>query len=841
MAARLQHPNIVQVFDVGTVDDPMYGVDVYVVMELLRGRSLKRWREQTTPSVPVLVETMAQIADGIAAAHRAEIIHCDIKPGNVLLTSGGRAKVLDFGLALHASPDSITGGEPASDRPHGGQVAGTPRYMAPEAHTGGPLGFASDQFSFAVMLAEALSGGVRVFKPGSFDALLRAKVRGIDKAWLAHHIPRGLVSVVRRASAPDPRDRFPSMDALGKALRAWSPRSKAIPFVVGAVAMSTAATAAWARDAPECALDPSAAETVWQDNADSVRARWADVAKPWASYERDRFETRIDAYVEVWTATSQTVCDAEPVDRDRRTVTCLRNQETHLEVVLGLVAAGDDTLLPRATSLADELERPDTCLHPDPTQLPVPVPDDPQLYARVESLRTRLETAQLTGRAGKFDEGLALARAALADASMVRFEPVHGEAMLTVAKLMAHSGEFAGAVELAEQAHFSAITSGDDSLAAYSAVTLVRQLGAVLRDTTRARAWVRRAEAALNRLPEGHPLHASFLQHLGTIEFFEGNHSEAVALLERAFEAHMAAGSDHGATVSRYLLGSIQTRQGNLDASLDTLRWVYETRQRLDGPHHPRTAAARAALATTYGALGDLERARREQRAAVTTLEQVLPPNHPSLGVQLGNLGNMESSIGDNEAALRAYARSAKVMEVALPAEHPSALNAQSGLGKALAIHGDTASAYERQARVLEIRRRTLSPQHQALTQSKLVVGQLLAIQGRTEEAELLLDEAAPSIENTPETDRGSQRLLLLEARIALGRHPEAELRQLIRELESSDRAAALRTLAELIATRDPVEARALASESVNLFTSIGATGHAATLQAWIATLPSPK
>jgi len=142
-AGRLNHPNIVTIYDVGEQD----GV-AYIAMELLEGKSLQQiLREMPRLPMAIIAELAAQVADGLDLAQRFKITHRDIKPANIMVSSDWRAKVTDFGVA-HVASSSMT---------QTGSALGSPKYMSPEAVTGQPVDPRSDIFSLGVVLYEMLA------------------------------------------------------------------------------------------------------------------------------------------------------------------------------------------------------------------------------------------------------------------------------------------------------------------------------------------------------------------------------------------------------------------------------------------------------------------------------------------------------------------------------------------------------------------------------------------------------------------------------------------------------------------------------------------------------------
>jgi len=216
--AKLSHPNVITVYDVGTE-----GEDIFIAMELVRGVNLRRWIAMRPRTWRATVECFVDAGRGLAAAHRAGIIHRDFKPDNVLVGEDGRVRVLDFGLARPSSsedeptprsPQSVSRMPTTERLTQTGAVIGTPAYMAPEQWRGAAIGERTDQFSFCVALWEALFG-TRPFAGEAPTALAARVMSGeIQAPNDPGDVPSWLVRVLRRGLGPQPEDRYPSMDAL---------------------------------------------------------------------------------------------------------------------------------------------------------------------------------------------------------------------------------------------------------------------------------------------------------------------------------------------------------------------------------------------------------------------------------------------------------------------------------------------------------------------------------------------------------------------------------------------------------------------------------------------------
>ena len=237
--AKLSHPNVVSVHDVGFTEGQMF-----LAMEHIEGRALSEVIADSLPWTRVL-ELFLAAGEGLRAAHDVGLVHRDFKPHNVMVGTDGRVRVLDFGLARDTGET-----EPTSDPSpaplllgaaltHEGAVMGTPGYMSPEQHAGQPCDARSDQFSFCVSLWEGLYGELPF--QASQDASTRdgklpppplAGWRALEPAPKRSEVPARLHEAMHRGLSLAREDRFPSMASLLEALRP-RPRRYPISLVYG--------------------------------------------------------------------------------------------------------------------------------------------------------------------------------------------------------------------------------------------------------------------------------------------------------------------------------------------------------------------------------------------------------------------------------------------------------------------------------------------------------------------------------------------------------------------------------------------------------------------------------
>ncbi len=179
-AAQISHANVMAIYDIGTAVDPQTGKSIgYIVMEYIQGRSLSEVGKSSLSDIGALLRLAEKIASGLAAAHRLNIVHRDIKAENILVDEHGEPKILDFGLAKAIEPLQTDGAAPTDDTikrqlTTTGTVVGTVSYMSPEQVRGEPVDNRSDIFSFGILLFKMFTGELPF--AGSTQVSILAKI-----------------------------------------------------------------------------------------------------------------------------------------------------------------------------------------------------------------------------------------------------------------------------------------------------------------------------------------------------------------------------------------------------------------------------------------------------------------------------------------------------------------------------------------------------------------------------------------------------------------------------------------------------------------------------------------
>lgn len=250
-AASLDHPNVVSIYDVGR-DGRLY----YIVMEYVEGQDLKSLLRSGAPlSVDKAVDLVIQICAGVGAAHRAGLVHCDLKPQNILVTQDGRVKVVDFGIAR--ALEAATAGDE-------GAVWATPQYAAPEQSQGHPVSPATDVYAIGVILYKMLAGRLP-FQGQTAQELARqhAESRPLPLTRWNPQVPPRVEQIVLQALAKEPARRYRTATQLGQLLIEYRRASEQATSPQPSVALATQTPA-----------PPRAMPTPTQETAEPAGPDW---------------------------------------------------------------------------------------------------------------------------------------------------------------------------------------------------------------------------------------------------------------------------------------------------------------------------------------------------------------------------------------------------------------------------------------------------------------------------------------------------------------------------------------------------------------------------------------
>jgi eukaryotic-like serine/threonine-protein kinase len=786
--ARLSHPNVVAVYDVGTVGD-----GVFVAMEYIDGPTLRRWCEDAARTTAEVIDVLVQAGRGLAAAHAAGLVHRDFKPENVLIRRDGRVCVSDFGLAgVSAEPDdqrpgaasgaSISGSAPLGvTLTQAGQLLGTPAYMAPEQHERGRVDARADQFSFCVTLYEALYGQ-RPFVFSSYGELRDSVSTGkITPPPPGTGVPNHVRDAVLRGLAPDPAKRFPSLEALLTALttdpraarRRLLLRAGGTTAVVGVV-LAAVMGIRLGRPGRCGDASPELAGAWDATTTAAVRAAFLGTGRSYAADTFARVAGTLDAYAAAWAVMRKETCVAHENRRQAARVhdlrmRCLDRRRAELGALTAIFAKGSDPqVLDRAVPATSALVPIGACADVDALAAAVPPPEHPDVRRRVDELRRRLDEADALQRAGKPKEALAVATALVADARGVPYRPFLGEAQLRLGDLQAETGDAKQGEATLGQALDTAALAHDDALLARAWIDLVHVVGRQQARYAEALVLGRAAQTAVARAGGDEALRSRLLVALGVVALDRGQAEEARQRLDEALKLReKALGSDHAEVAEiRGNLGAAYTDLGQHAKARATLERALATWQRALGPGHPSVAKTLSNLGEVERAEGRLGRARGDFERAAGILEKALGADHPNVGVTLNNVGAVLQDEGQYAEAQRRFERALAIWEKALGPEHPHVAIALANLGESLALQGRFEEARGRYERALKLREKAFGRDHVRNVIPLVGLGDALVGLRRPAEAIPVLERALRLAEagKAPAAELSQARLTLARA-----------------------------------------------------------------------------
>lgn len=647
--ARLSHPNVVAVHDLGTFSD-----QVFIAMEFMAGGTLTEWLA-TPRDWRLVLERFLEAGEGLAAAHRQGIVHLDFKPDNVLLDAAGVAHVTDFGLAW--TQDGAT--------PRGG----TNSYKAPEQRaTSGPqVSAASDQFAFCVSLYRALTKEPPYVPPDAVTGEPRPFPAGNPTPpWIRRALARGL--------AAKPSARFPSMEALLDALRTdpSAKRRRALSQAGVGLALVVAVgvpAALLARESPRARAQRECVEAVRRDadelwgpaRVTAMREAFAAVDPQRGAELFDRVSPRVEPEVRAWADAAAAHC-LVPADTPAAATTarCLAARRRALGSLSTLFHQPDAEVLENAiNTVILEVLPVASCRFADATPAPAATPDGEARRAPDEDLEGLLGNARVLKAAGKYPEAIADALRCAALAGETHDRRLEAEAQLVAGQL------------------FADLRRLDAEDALRRAITLAEAVGA---DEERAQAWIalsgwyaqrnrmelakdaaQQADGVVARLGRPDLLEAERLTQQGTLWAYAGEREKA----RDAFDQALSLRRRHLPDEHPLVLSALANRAGQLPrnptpeqlagakADLET---VLATCVRVFGETHPQTALAEYQLGRALLVAQDYEgaRARLAHAASLTTTQEESDPArlgrlHTLLSRALAGLGRWQEAVDEGE------------------------------------------------------------------------------------------------------------------------------------------------------------------------------------------------
>jgi eukaryotic-like serine/threonine-protein kinase len=784
--AKLSHPNVVTVYEVGE-----HAGRLFVVMEYVAGGTARTWLAERTRSWREIVAMYTAAGAGLAAAHAAGIVHRDFKPDNVLVGNDSRPRVADFGLALASGTRTDTSeiGETPTMLPDGteetiasgdnhrltetGTVVGTPAYMAPEQLRGADADARVDQFALCVAMWEALYG-VRPFEgrtKTSWEALEAAYAEPPKTS--DAHVPRHVATALRRGLSLDPAARWPTVDALLAALSRDRSRERwLIAGGVAVLALGATGVTLVQRGGDPCAKAAGEIDSVWNGTraiamhagfvAQGVGDAWPGVADG------------LDHYADEWADAERASCKAardhsQPEDfLDARSACVYRARSAFGAVTdalmhadrAGVATAADQVrMLPQVTG-CENLVSP--TLPADPRQrFRVIVLEaawlavQAEIYAHVAQPKSELEALDAASTAGLEHTHVRVMAAAIRG----RYELASGDPS-------AGRADFDTAIQ-------ASLELGDE----HTAATLMTDMADSYLDAGQivaAKHWTKLVEGVAHHLNEPPDLESEIAGlQARTIEHSTEELHNAAALRRRQVELSRKAWHDQvNAVIDEQNLAFAARDDDDpaaMNKAVDDGIALVEKNLGIDHPMMIYFESIRTMAAMRAGKLDDAERYARH---AIALAEHWYGPGSVDAVTGLQNLSAILQRRGDIDGSMKAV-QQALAAEIKRDPDGEEVGHLEGNLGIAYATLGDFKTAAPHLARATAIVEHLLGPDADPLNELYVAQSYVARGLGQLEDSRQLLMRSL-ALADKANIDRVNPRVELSYTLVLMHRAPEA-------------------------------------------------------------------
>jgi serine/threonine protein kinase/tetratricopeptide (TPR) repeat protein len=736
--ARLSHPNVLPVYDVGT-----FGNEVFIATEFVAGQTLRDWLKAETRAPAEVLAVFVAAGQGLGAAHRAGLIHRDFKPENVMVGDDGRVRVLDFGLVRASRPqdgeesqervttppplppapptETVTVTEkltptvrverertpeptppppstPASTPPlpssdssgtlldspltELGLIMGTPRYMAPEQHRGEEVDRRTDQFAFAVALYEALYNRQPFAAASAAETKERVLAGDVVDPGRDARVPRRLWPIVARALSVAPAQRFATMEALLAELTRDPESVRRRWLGLGAVTLAALLVAGVALERQQRGLCRGAERNlagVWDaTRRREVRAAFVATRLPYAEAAFTQIAGLFDRYAHDWTAMHTEACEATQL-RGEQSPELLDLRMACLGDRLASLGAQVDVL---ASADAAAVERAHQAAHA------LPALDECADAAALRAPQRPPADAATRARVADVRKQLGRARALEAAGRYPDGLKVAAATAQAATALHYRPAEAEALLTLGALQN----STGDPNAAAATLRAAALAADAGRADDVRAEALIMLVEVS-----------GEELNHYGDAQTFG---EEAEMILQRVEHRDPLL-----AALERNQ-GIVFWRQGRYDAAIATLGKALALRAKVFGAEDRQVAETLSDLGDALSDEGKLAEALDDYRRAHAIWVKSLGAEHPQVAVTLNNMANVLANQGQLDEALAQYRHAQAIWEASLGPQHPKVASVLNNIGDTYARLGRYDDALDCYRRALPIFEAAFGPSH---------------------------------------------------------------------------------------------------------------------------------
>ena len=900
--AKLQHPNVVAIHDVGTQGD-----QVFIAMERVVGETLAAWLAPGERPWRAIRDVFVAAGRGLVAAHEVGIIHRDFKPSNVIV-GADRVVVVDFGLACARGDDSGDDeeAEPASaasvlglNITLTGERVGTPRYMAPEQHAGSVVTPLVDQFAFATALWEALYRAPPYPGLGAAE-LLHMVARGLPSAPPSGKVvPDRVRAALVRALAFRPEDRWPSLaDLLAELTRDPAARRRqriaVLAMTAAAIAVPLAFVAGRRAPTASCAAVTSG---LW-DGAVRAEARSAFIAtgKPFAAESFERVDADLGKRVGDWARARQEACAATEIRHEQSAalmdarMECLARSRAQIEAFVGVLRKADGRIVEQSTLGSATVGDIEDCGNGSVLSAVLPPPREPEAAARVAELDRDVARVGAQVLLGRFLDAKAAGPGLVERASALAFPPLLARALYQVGVTGCELGDPREGAATLYQAARAAGAAHDDLLIARVYTKLVFCVGIRDRNAHAGQALAEAAEAALARAGAPPELRARLYRQESRLHRTAGDLVNAFGYAELGLMENQRLYGEQNSEVARSFgdVGGILQVLGGYRGALAAYARGLPILERGRGPNHPAVASHLLNMAAALAEAGEVDdaaahfaralviqeqnlgadgiatflrdlavvRERQGQLAAARDFavraraldEKILRPDHPDLARDLYVLSGIAADRGDLDEADALAEQALAILLPTFGSDSSEVADVRETQALIARQRHDLGTARRFIEAALDGYRKALGPRHPSVAGAETMLGDILIRAGEAHDALPVLEHALAIQEGAREDDAADvvmARTSLAEALLAAGDPGRARgiaeravLAATTRRQRADIDGRARFVLARMLDTADRARALELARQARASLQGWSAADDVARIDRWLASRP---
>jgi tetratricopeptide (TPR) repeat protein/tRNA A-37 threonylcarbamoyl transferase component Bud32 len=714
--ARLSHPSVVVVYDVGTYED-----QVFIAMELIDGLTIPRWIETKKPKWREILHVFIAAGEGIAAAHAADLIHRDLKPENVMVTREGKVRVMDFGLARQIDRitddgpfnnfdedpdgDTLPGVRPAESRlTHEGNVVGTPAYMPPEQYLG-VTDERSDQFSFCVSLYEMIYGQHPFEAKTAFGLTGNVQAGRVHDAPAKTRVPMWVRKILLRGLRPRPEERYASMNELLEALRK-DPSAARKRWLMACAVFAVAGGLAFgfqrATDSKRafCAAGPEKLNGAWElalglratqgPHHAALRNAFLATGKPYAQDAVRGVTKLLDEYAARWVGLYLDACEATHVRGEQSAelldlrMSCLNDRLGGLRALTDVFGTATGEVVEHGIEAAHALTPLDGCNDTKQLRSLIP-PPDAVVKSRVEQLRRELAQIKAVHDSGRYESALSRLRPVVKEARQLGYRPLEAEALARTGSAFIEMSRYAEAEDALDDALRASVATHHDDLLPEIAAGLIWATGFEGKFSEADR-WLKFENATIERTGNSQTLaYAWALNNIGVVYHLQGRSTEAIEYQQRA----------------RLL------------------------KEKTLGPDDPDVAISTGNVAIALSEIGRHEEALKLSEQSLSIRRRTQGDSHPHVADALCNRGEILFGLGRLTEALSSYREALRIWQESQGDDNPILAYALTGAGRALIALGRPGEARPLLERALAIRNEK-DPEKHRLSETEFVLARAL-------------------------------------------------------------------------------------------------------------------